>query len=87
MACEGYPAAAVTGAEVVIPAELPNDSMLFHAGTAHAEDGRLVTSGGRVLAVTGTGDTVAEARERSLALVGQIHFPGAQWRTDIGGNA
>jgi phosphoribosylamine--glycine ligase len=46
-----------------------------------------VAMGGRVLAVTALGATVSEARARSLELIGQIEFDGAQWRTDIGGHA
>jgi phosphoribosylamine--glycine ligase len=57
-------------------------ALVFHAGTA-LRDGRLVSAGGRVLDVTGLGDSVAEARERAYAAVEQIDFPGAQFRHDI----
>ena len=57
-------------------------ALVFHAGTA-LRDGRLVTNGGRILSVTGTGPTVAEARERAYAGVERIHFEGARYRTDI----
>lgn len=56
---------------------------VFHAGTALA-DGQLVTSGGRVLAVTGLGEEIAAAASRAYAGVEQIAFDGAIWRTDIG---
>jgi phosphoribosylamine--glycine ligase len=46
-----------------------------------------VTAGGRVLAVTGTGATIAQARERAYAGVGTIHFEGAHWRRDIAARA
>jgi len=49
-------------------------------------DGRLVTAGGRVLAVTAVGDDVADARARAYRGVEAISFPGAQWRTDIAAN-
>ena len=57
-------------------------TLVFHAGTA-LRDGRLVTNGGRILSVTGTGLTVADARERAYAGVERIHFEGARYRTDI----
>ncbi len=60
-------------------------ALVFHAGTA-LRDGRLVTNGGRILSVTGTGPTVAEARERAYAGVERIHFEGARYRTDIARN-
>jgi phosphoribosylamine--glycine ligase len=46
-------------------------------------DGRFVTSGGRVLGITGLGADVAEARERAYAAVGRVRFRDAVWRTDI----
>ena len=58
------------------------DVDVIHAGTA-APDGRLVTAGGRVLAVTAVGADVADARAKAYEGVSSISFPGAQWRTDI----
>ncbi|HEY0471577.1 MAG TPA: phosphoribosylamine--glycine ligase [Kribbella sp.] len=55
---------------------------VFHAGTA-LEEGEVVTAGGRVLAVSGTGKDLAEARQRAYAGVGQIRIKGSQHRTDI----
>jgi phosphoribosylamine--glycine ligase len=57
-------------------------AVVFHAGTA-LHDGRLVTNGGRVLNVTGLGESVREARERAYAAVEQISFAGARCRRDI----
>ena len=57
--------------------------VVFHAGTSRDADGRFLTAGGRVLAVTATADTVAEARTRAYAACAQIHFAGAVMRTDI----
>ena len=71
---EGVEDAAATGA------------LVFHAGTA-LRDGRLVTNGGRILNVVGTGDTVAEARTAAYEAAGRIHFAGMQYRTDIAANA
>ena len=56
---------------------------VFHAGTARDADGRFVTSGGRVLAVTAVGDSVAAARERAYAAADQITFEGRVMRRDI----
>jgi phosphoribosylamine--glycine ligase len=68
---EGVEAAEATGA------------LVFHAGTALRGD-RLVTNGGRILNVTATGETLAEARRRAYAAVDLISFPGMRYRTDIG---
>jgi phosphoribosylamine---glycine ligase len=57
---------------------------VFHAGTGTNEQGEVVTAGGRVLAVTATGQLFHEARERCYAAVEKIHFEGAHYRRDIG---
>jgi len=56
---------------------------VYHAGTA-LHDGRLVTSGGRVLSVCGRGATLAEAVATAYAGVERIRFAGMQYRRDIG---
>jgi phosphoribosylamine---glycine ligase len=58
-------------------------ALVFHGGTA-ARDGSLVTNGGRILSVTGTGATVTAARERAYAAVDMIAFESARYRRDIG---
>jgi len=57
-------------------------AIVFHAGTALRHD-QLVTNGGRILNVTATGETIAEARERAYAAVDHIDFDGCHYRTDI----
>ena len=57
-------------------------ALVFHAGTALRGD-RLVTNGGRILGVTGTGATIGEARERAYAGCERITFAGARYRSDI----
>jgi phosphoribosylamine---glycine ligase len=57
-------------------------ALVFHGGTA-VRNGALVTNGGRILSVTGTGGSVAEARAHAYAAAGMISFEGAQNRTDI----
>jgi phosphoribosylamine--glycine ligase len=60
-----------------------DDVAVLHAGTARDEGGRLVTAGGRVLAVTAVGSDVADARAKAYEGVASIAFDGAQWRRDI----
>jgi phosphoribosylamine--glycine ligase len=58
------------------------DALVFQAGTA-VHGGRLVTNGGRILDVTATGPSVADARERAYAAVERISFAGMRFRSDI----
>jgi phosphoribosylamine--glycine ligase len=60
---------------------------VFHAGTRQTDDGRLVTNGGRVLAVTALGPDLPQAIDRAYAGMQAIHFDGMQFRTDIGAKA
>ena len=57
---------------------------MFHAGTARAPDGRIVTAGGRVLAVCALGWGLEEAASRAYAAAGRISFRGMHHRKDIG---
>ena len=84
MASTGYPESSSKGDVItgVAAAEELDAVHVIHAGTALAGDD-LVTAGGRVLAVIGTGRSVSAAREAAYAGVGEIHFEGAQHRTDI----
>jgi phosphoribosylamine--glycine ligase len=83
LASGGYPERGESGAPIegIADAEAAG-ALVFHAGTALQGD-RLVTNGGRVLGVTGTGATVADARERAYAGVERIRFPAARFRRDI----
>jgi phosphoribosylamine---glycine ligase len=83
VASEGYPDAFTKGLEITGLEALDPDILVFHAGTRRDQDGRLVTSGGRVLTLVARGGTVAAARERVYANVGRVRFEGARWRTDI----
>ena len=58
------------------------DVQIFHAGTKR-ENGRIVTSGGRVLAITALGATVTDARARAYEAVSRVSFEGAHYRRDI----
>jgi phosphoribosylamine--glycine ligase len=84
LASSGYPDAPVTGYEVKGLAEIDRDDVIiFHAGTASA-NGRIVTSGGRVLSVVGMGSGVAGARNSAYDAITEIEFTGKQFRSDIG---
>jgi phosphoribosylamine--glycine ligase len=83
LAAGGYPAASDSGTAIegIAEAEAAG-ALVFHAGTALHGD-RLVTNGGRILGVTGTGPTVGDARDRAYAGVERIRFAGARFRRDI----
>ena len=84
VASEGYPGGYEKGKPIRIPGGLEGEGLtVFHAGTAQDGD-RLVTSGGRVLAVTALGSTFAEAADRSRGGAAAIDFEGAFFRSDIG---
>jgi phosphoribosylamine--glycine ligase len=85
VSAEGYPGTPRTGDVIhgLAEADRPEDVDVIHAGTARGEDGRLVTAGGRVLAVTAVGATVADARFRAYESVARIRVEGSHHRTDI----
>ena len=83
LASEGYPSSPKKGEVITIPADLPENTLLFHAGTK-SENGEITTSGGRVLAATGVGDTVGEAAAASRSLANAVDFDGKVFRQDIG---
>ena len=89
MAARGYPGAYAKGSEIrglERAAQVPG-VQVFHAGTARREDGALVATGGRVLGVTATGATLAEARAGAYAAVDAIDWPEGFCRRDIGWRA
>jgi phosphoribosylamine---glycine ligase len=78
-----YPARGDTGSTIEGVADAENTgALVFHAGTALHGD-RLVTNGGRILNVTASGTTLADARERAYAACDLISFPGMRYRKDI----
>jgi phosphoribosylamine--glycine ligase len=83
VAAGGYPGTVATGQAIVLPGDAP-DVTIFHAGTRRDASGALVTSGGRVLAVTALGATIAGAQARSRAVAAKVAFDGSQFRRDIG---
>lgn len=83
MAAQGYPAEPRIGDEVTGLPKNAEDFHIFHAGTS-LQDGKVMTSGGRVLCVTALGDTVRVAQRRVYEIAEGIHFAGSQMRRDIG---
>jgi phosphoribosylamine--glycine ligase len=80
VAAEGYPGLPRTGDEITGAA---GDGVL-HAGTRRREDGAVVSTGGRVLSVVGTGVDLAAARNQAYQLVERVHLVGGHYRSDIG---
>jgi phosphoribosylamine--glycine ligase len=83
LAAANYPETPRTGDPIVLPDD-EEDVVVFHAGTARDGEGQLVTAGGRVLAVTATAGSIADAQHRSLDFAQRVQFEGKQLRTDIG---
>jgi phosphoribosylamine--glycine ligase len=87
LAAHGYPDTVRKGDEIHgldAAAKLPGK--VFHAGTA-LRDGKVVTSGGRVLCAVGLGDTVEAAQQQAYALTAAVCWDGMQYRRDIGHRA
>jgi phosphoribosylamine--glycine ligase len=83
LASGGYPGSYHTGLPVSGLEDLDPDVYVFHAGTRR-QNGKLLTAGGRVLSVIGSGPTLAQARAHTYDNVSRIRFEGAHYRTDIG---
>ncbi len=83
VAARGYPAAPAKGGEIRGLDAASSDALVFHAGTSSDGD-RLLANGGRVLAVTGRGATLGEARTSAYRAVDTIDFPDGFHRRDIG---
>lgn len=89
LASKGYPDAPETG-KIITGIEEANEIegvTVYHAGTKLNDEGRVITSGGRVLSVTALGDTMEQARQRAYQAAAMIHFDGMQMRTDIAKDA
>ena len=86
LAAGGYPDNPRKGDEITGIPKAEDDFHVFHAGTV-LEDGKVLTSGGRVLCVTALGDTVRVAQRRAYEIAEQIQFAGRQMRRDIGHRA
>ena len=83
IAAHGYPMNPRKGDVITgLPADA-DDAVVFHAGTV-MKDGKILSSGGRVLCVTVLADNVKQAQQRAYEVSKGIHFDGMQYRTDIG---
>jgi phosphoribosylamine--glycine ligase len=80
VAAENYPGRPRVG-DVITGSEADG---VLHAGTTRRDDGAIVSSGGRVLSVVGTGADLNAARDAAYALIASIRLPGSHFRSDIG---
>jgi phosphoribosylamine--glycine ligase len=80
LAAENYPGRPRVG-DVIVGSEADG---VLHAGTARRDDGAIISSGGRVLAVVGTGADLSAAREHAYQIMSSIRLPGSHFRSDIG---
>ncbi len=83
MTSAGYPGSYKKGLPITGWGNLDKDIMVFHAGTELDAEGRVVTSGGRVLTMVATGETIAKAREKVYNNISRLHFEGYHYRHDI----
>ncbi len=83
LASSGYPDSYPTGFPISGLDQLPPDILVFHAGTRLAEQGQIVTSGGRVLTLVALGRDVASARARIYQEIHRVQFQGCRYRRDI----
>jgi phosphoribosylamine--glycine ligase len=79
---KGYPGTYRKGYEISLPFDT-GESIIFHAGTIKNE-GKILTNGGRVLAITSTGDNIRQAVAKSRECLNKIHFEDMYYRQDIG---
>ncbi len=89
MVSRGYPKAIRTGFPIsgIDSVADDKDTIVFHGGTRVEANGEIVTTGGRVLAVTSLASSLSEAIDRSYKAVDNIHFEGAYYRSDVGRQA
>jgi phosphoribosylamine--glycine ligase len=80
---KGYPEEYQKGIEIT-QLDAVEGSQVFHAGTMQTDDGRIVTNGGRVVAITSFGDSLQQALDTSVLNAKKIQFEGKYFRTDIG---
>ena len=83
MASAGYPGKYKTGFPIKGLDKVDKDLLIFHAGTKLGDDGAVYTNGGRVLTAVGTGENMAEAREKVYRNLANIYFEGCHYRKDI----
>lgn len=79
---QGYPGSYEKGKVMTIPATMPDDVLCFHAGTKALGES-VLTAGGRVMALTAYGDTIAQAAEKAREAAAAVEFDGRFFRRDI----
>ncbi|GMG40084.1 unnamed protein product [Ambrosiozyma monospora] len=82
MSAGGYPESYKKGDEITIKTPLPQETFIFHAGTS-SKDGKIITSGGRVIAATAIADSLEDAVKKAYVGVDHVSFNGKYNRTDI----
>ena len=88
LAAENYPASPVTGGVIGgLDTGTSDGTMIIHAGTGLDAEGRVISTGGRVLAVVGTGPELTTARHAAYATIAHLELPGSFYRTDIARSA
>jgi phosphoribosylamine--glycine ligase len=83
-ASRGYPGKYDTGDIISGLDDLPKNVQVFHAGTSLSPDGHVIATGGRVLGVTSSAPTLSESLANCYGALSKIHWPGIQFRRDIG---
>ena len=84
LAMKGYPGSYEKGEVISLPSGIPENTRIIHAGTSKSEDGRIVTSGGRVLGVLALNDTLSSAADDAYELCEKVNFHSRYYRRDIG---
>jgi phosphoribosylamine--glycine ligase len=87
LATSSYPERNDPGIPIILAPHMPDGVILFHAGTRYADDGTLVTTGGRVLNAVGVGPDLATSISLAYDATRRVHFDGMHYRTDIGARA
>jgi phosphoribosylamine---glycine ligase len=84
LAAKGYPGHYAKGSEIVLPKDLPEGAAIVHAGTKRTKEGKIVSSGGRVLGVMATAKTLSEAQKIAYSVADRIQWADKYMRRDIG---
>jgi phosphoribosylamine--glycine ligase len=84
LAAKGYPGHYAKGTEIILPKDLPEGTDIVHAGTKRTADGKIVSSGGRVLGVMAHAATLAEAQKKAYEVADKVQWADKYMRRDIG---
>jgi phosphoribosylamine--glycine ligase len=84
LAAKGYPGHYNKGSEIVLPGNLPAGTDIVHAGTKRSKDGKIVSSGGRVLGVMAYAPTLIEAQKLAYSVADRVQWADKYMRRDIG---